>query len=104
MLTILFWAVLFFIAGFIMEAMVSFYHKSRENNQILICSIYSTLITIITVLVSTRIVFSVTNSPLGHWSLIYVVIFAIGKGIGTYLGLHIWDWMHQKPKSPVPPP
>lgn len=93
------WILLFLIAGFISEILICFYHRSRETNKIWQASFYSALITAIMTMVSTRIVFSVTASSLGHWSLLFIGFFAIGKGMGTYTGLKLWDRIYKGPAA-----
>jgi len=63
------WGFLFLFAGFMLESCVCVYHRSREHNRILLSSIFGAIITCIGVLVTSRIVFNVLNSPLGHLSL-----------------------------------
>jgi len=88
------WAFLFIIAGFILESCVCVYHRARENNRIMLSAVTGGIITCIGILVISRIVYSVISGPLGHLSLIYVFIFALGKGIGTYTSLTMWDRLY----------
>jgi hypothetical protein len=92
----LLWSPLFMLAGFVMESLVCFYHRSREYNRIFQTALFSTAITMLGVLAVSRIVFSVINSPIGHWSLVYVFFFALGKGFGTYASLTLWDKLYLK--------
>jgi hypothetical protein len=90
------WAFVFLIAGFCMESCICFYHRSRENNKFLQASLLSGVISLIGILVVSRVVFSVVAGPLGHLALIYVPLFAFGKGAGTYASLTLWDKLYPK--------
>ena len=47
------------------------------------------------------IVYSIVNSPMGLLSLTYVAMYALGKGIGTYTSLTLWDkWFPKKISKP----
>ena len=91
----LIWSILFLTAGFCMESFICFYHRSRENNKFLQASVLSGIISLIGILVVSRIVFSVMSGPLGHLALIYVFLFACGKGTGTYASLTLWDKIYK---------
>jgi hypothetical protein len=100
-LTFILWPLIFFAAGFIMESCICFYHRSRENNKLIQTAILSCVISLIGILVISRIVGSIYSSPLGYWALSYALIFALGKGSGTYLSLICWDKFY-KTKEPEP--
>ena len=47
-------------------------------------------------LVITRILMGVLKGPLGYWSLTYIFIFALGKSLGTYTSLNVWENIFKK--------
>lgn len=92
------WCFLFMITGFVLESCVCIYHRARENDRVVLSSAFSFLITCIGLLVISKIIYSIVNSPMGILSLIYVVMYALGKGIGTYTSLKLWDKQYPKKK------
>lgn len=85
------WCAAYLLAGFLSEACICFYHRARENNRFILSSVLCSIITIISIMVMSRITYSVITSPSGHFALIYVFIFALGKGLGTFISLTVWD-------------
>lgn len=96
LLLLFLWSLVFFTAGFIMESCICFYHRSRENNKLGQAAVLSCFISLIGILVISRIVGTIFTSPLGYWALSYAFIFAIGKGTGTYLSLKWWEKLYKK--------
>jgi len=92
MWAILFYSIIFLVAGFIQESLFCFYHRAREDNRILISSALSGITTIITLLVISKIIYQMSNT--GFWFLGYVVVFAVGKCIGTYTSLTLWNKLY----------
>ena len=89
------------LTGFALESCVCIYHRARENDRIILTSVFSSLITCIGLLVISKIVYSIVNSPIGLLSLTYVAMYALGKGIGTYTSLTLWDkWFPKKISKP----
>jgi tellurite resistance protein TehA-like permease len=89
------WAFLFLFAGFFMESCICFYHRSRENDKFVLAAMFSGTISLTAMLVISRIIMGVVKGPLGYWSLTYIFIFALGKSLGTYASLTLWDNLYK---------
>lgn len=73
----------FFFAGFIQEALINTYHRALAANRINL----ATFSTISIALVSLLVVAELTSKifTFGYWSYLFVALFSLGKGLGTYL-------------------
>lgn len=89
--------VLFFIAGFLMEALICVYHRSREHNHFFIAASLSGVISLIGILVISKIIALLHTAATS--SIFYVFIFAFGKTMGNYMTLRWWHRKMQKRKN-----
>jgi len=80
----------YLLAGLILEVMVVIYHRGVVNNHKLLVAIMATLITATSLLLIAQITHQIITS--GAYSMLYVLIYSIGKGIGAYGTLSWWGW------------
>lgn len=85
---------LFFLAGFIQEIFLTSYHRAIATNRIIVASILTSLIAILSLLVVTEVTRKIFDPSMGFYSLMFVFIFAGGKGLGAYLSLKRWQKIH----------
>lgn len=79
----------YLLAGLILEVMVVIYHRSVASHHKLLASIMATLITATSLLLIAQITHQIISS--GAYSMLYVLIYSIGKGIGAYATLSWWE-------------
>ena len=78
----------YLLVGLIMEVMVVIYHRGVASNHKILASVMATLITATGLLLTAQITHQIITS--GNYSLVYVLIYSIGKGIGAYGTLSWW--------------
>lgn len=78
----------YLLAGLVLEVMVVIYHRGVAANHKILASVMATLITATSLLLMAQITHQIITS--GTYSLLYVLIYSIGKGIGAYGTLSWW--------------
>jgi hypothetical protein len=85
------YCLLYFLAGFIQEVLITSYHRCVYSERNLLASILAALITVVSLLVITGILQKIFDPLTGALTYLYVVVFAGGKGLGAYGSLSWWS-------------
>jgi len=85
---------LYALAGCLQEVMITIYHRSINCDRKLLACSMTTLITIVSLLVVTQVTKQILAS--GWLSLWLVLVFALGKGFGSFITLSWWGKYAQK--------
>jgi hypothetical protein len=78
----------YLLIGLIFEVMVVIYHRGVAANRKVLASVMATLITAVGLLLTAQITHQIITS--GTYSLVYVLVYSVGKGIGAYGTLSWW--------------
>lgn len=77
----------FFLAGFIQEMLVVFYQRAVATQRVMTASIVTMFMAVLSLLVFTEVTKKIFDPEMRHYSIFFVVIYAIGRGCGAYLCL-----------------
>lgn len=75
----------FFLAGLVQEILIVFYHRAIATHRIIAVSILSSLIAALGLLVFTEVTRKIFDPTMQAYSLLFVLVYASGKGIGSYI-------------------
>jgi len=89
--SIFLFCILFALAGFIQEVLITSYHRSVIAEKNVQASMLASSITIVSLLVIAGIIKKIFDPSSGLFSVLYVFVFATGKGLGAYGSLSWWS-------------
>lgn len=90
-MSILLYCLLYILAGFIQEVLITSYHRSVIAERNVLAAGLSSCITVLSLLVITGIIRKILDPATGYWIFLYVLVFATGKGLGGYCSLTWWS-------------
>ena len=90
-MTYVVYCLLYALAGFLQEVLITSYHRCVISHRNLLASGLTASITILSLLVVTGIIKKILDPAIGALSLIYVLVFALGKALGAYGSLSWWS-------------
>lgn len=96
-MTIFIYCLIYCLAGFIQEVLITSYHRCVMAERNVLASFLAMLITIVSLGVVAGIIKKIIDPSVGLLTYLYIIVFAGGKGLGAYNSL-IW-WTKRKGRN-----
>jgi len=90
---IIIYFICFFLAGVSQEILIVLYHRAITTHRILMVSLLSSIIAAMGLLIFTEVTRKIFDPTMQHYSLGFVIVYALGKGLGSYICM---KWLIKK--------